>query len=132
MGESFASRLRRTLDHATGIVEYHFSRCHLQNGEDVHAFFTAMADNLLEVPKPRDVVVCLDELIVAPPARALYGEERAKLAKEYYRYSARYAGTTATKIATMTSAVRYRAEGLVYETRDEAFKAILDMRAASS
>jgi hypothetical protein len=132
MGESFASRLRRTLDQNTGIVEYSFSKCNLQNAEDVYAFFKAMADSLSEIPKPRDVVVCLDELIVAPTARPLFGEERAKLAKEYYRFSARYAGTTATKIATMTSAVRYQAEGMVYETREDAFKAILEHRTRTS
>lgn len=128
MSQSFASRLRRTLDMKTGIVEYHFNKCHLATDDDVRDFFRDMAQNLEELPKPRDVVICLDDLIVAPAAREAYSKERARIAKAYYRHSARYAGTSATKIITMTSAVRYQAEGMVYETRDEAFNAILAAR----
>ncbi len=128
MGESFASRIRRTLDHRTGIVEYHFTKCNLLTPDDVHDFFKAFAASLDGVAAPRDVVVCLDEFTISPAVREVYGEVRAKVAKAYYRYSARYSGTSATKIATKTIAVRHSIEVMLYETRELAFAAILTAR----
>ena len=128
MGESFASRIRRTTDHKTGIVEYAFTRCDLKTADDVRDFFKAFALSLDQIPAPRDVIVCLDEFTVAPAVREIYGEVRAKVAKAYYRYSARYSGTTATRIATMSSAVMYKVDGMVYASRELAVAAILAAR----
>lgn len=128
MTKSFASRLKPTRDDATGIVEYRFDRIALNTPEDVEAFFSDFSMSLERQPQPLDVIVCLDSFTVAPAAREAYGMIRAKVAKGYYRHSARYAGPPQTRIATMTSAVRYHAEGLVYETREKAIAAILEAR----
>ncbi len=128
MIKSFASRLKSTRDDATEIVEYHFDRIALNTPEDVEAFFSDFTISLGQHPKPLDVIVCLDSFTVAPAARESYGLIRAKVAKGYYRHSARYAGIPQTRIATMTSAVLYQAEGLVYDTREKAIEAILQAR----
>ena len=128
MSQSFASRIMRMLDPKTGIIEYQFTDCDLQTADDVREFFEAFAKSLEQLPAPRDVVVCLDHFAVAPEVRELYGETRAKIARTYYRYSARYAGTKATKLATMTSALRHKTEGMVYDTREGAVAAILTAR----
>lgn len=128
MPKSYVSHLRPTRIEATGIVEYFFDRVALTTPEDVFIFFDEFVASLDKFPKPLDVVVCLDGLTVAPAAREAYGRERARVAIANYRHSARYAGPTQTRISTMTSAVRYNADGLVYQTREEAFEAILKAR----
>lgn len=120
------------LDREKNVYDVTFSGCSVMTEEDARRFFEAIAEKLKALAPPRDIIFCLDGVDVASQARRAYGVERARVAREYYRFTARYAGRAATKVAVMTSGVVHRIEGMVYETRDEAFSAILQMRANAS
>ncbi len=128
MGSDFASRIQATRHALTGIIEFIFDGCALETEDDVYDFFTAFRQKLDVFPAPRDCVICLDGLQVAPDVRPLYSHERASIARTCYRYSARYAGSPVIRIAVLTSAIRYQADATLYETREEAFAAILMRR----
>jgi hypothetical protein len=119
-------------DPENGIYDMTFLACSIITDDDVRVFFRAIAERLATLPSPRDIIFCLDGVEVAPAARRAYGVERARVAREYYRFTARYAGRSATKVTVMTSGVVHRIEGMVYETRQEAVHAILQMRANAS
>lgn len=128
MAGDFGPLIHPTRHPLTGIIEFTFDQCQLASEQDVYDFFDAFRVKLEAFPAPRDVVVCLDNLAVAPDARAVYGHERAVLARTGYRYSARYAGTPVIRIAMLTSGIRFKADATLYETREEAFAAILMRR----
>jgi hypothetical protein len=128
MGADFADRIKLTRDTSTDIVEVAFDPCSLQTEDDVRAFFRAMGKKIAALPAPRDLIFCLDNVEVASAARKAYGSERAALAKQYYRYTARYAGLASTKVTVMTSGVMHKIDGIVYETRREAVEAVQVMR----
>src|SRR5262249_17242515 len=101
-----------------------FTDCVIATEQDAVAFFDSVAKRLQAVPPPRDLLFCLDGVEVAPAARPGYGRERARIARAYYRHSARYAGLRSLKVTVMTSGVAHHIEGMVYETRDQALAAI--------
>lgn len=125
---NYTSLIHAKRDALTSIIEFTFEPCEVRTDDDVRAFFTAFRAILEPFPAPRDVVICLDNIVVAVEARGFYGQERAAVAKALYRYSARYAGSPVMRIATLTSAIRYASDGTMYETREEAFAAILMLR----
>jgi len=121
-----------THDPKSDVYDVAFSACSIITDGDARMFFNAIAERLQALPSPRDIIFCLDGVEVAPAARRAYGVERARIAREYYRFTARYAGRSATKVTVMTSGVVHRIDGMVYETRDEAVQAVLQMRANAS
>ena len=128
----YARGIRVTHDAELSHYDVSFSACSVMTDDDARSFFEDIATRLASLPTPRDIIFCLDGVEVAPPARRAYGVERARVAREYYRFTARYAGRPTTKVTVMTSGVVHRIEGMVYETREEAVQAILQMRANAS
>ncbi len=129
MSTGFESLIQATRDAITGVIEFTFDACLIDTESRVHEFFAAFKNKLAKFPEPRDVVICLDNLTVAADVRPVYAKERAAVAGAFYRYSARYAGTPVIRIAMLTSGIRYQADATLYETREEAFAAVLMRRA---
>jgi hypothetical protein len=130
--QDYARGISVNYDAELNIYDMTFSACSIMTDADAVAFFDAIAARLAALPSPRDIIFDLDGVEVAPPARRAYGVERARVAREYYRFTARYAGRPTTKVTVMTSGVVHRIEGMVYETRQEAVQAVLQMRANAS
>lgn len=129
--QDYARNIRVTYDSDNKIYEVGFTDCSVVTEADACAFFEAIAKRLAGLPPPRDLVFCLEGVEIGPDARPAYGRERARVARAYYRHSARYAGRSAVKVTVMTSGVVHRIEGMVYETREQAVAAIAAMRKAA-
>ncbi|HLM73406.1 MAG TPA: hypothetical protein VK459_11960, partial [Polyangiaceae bacterium] len=102
----------------------------LENDDDVLCWRREVERRFQRYGRPVDLIINLEGLIVKPSAARSFGAHRAEVLAENTRVSYRFNGNPQTRTSIYTSAVIHGADANIYESRDEALKALLAHRDA--
>jgi hypothetical protein len=100
----------------------------IETNEECEIWFQQWHEYLSKFKKKVDIVVILDNFKVAASIAEKWGEYRAKLNNEYFRFSYRVNPELITGIFIKTSGVRYHAASKEAKTIESAFVAIKEER----
>lgn len=117
-----------TYDAANDIVDAAFRDVILENDDDVVCWRREVERRFQRYGRPVDLIINLDGLIVKPSAARSFGAHRAEVLAEHTRVSYRFNGNPQTRTSIYTSAVIHGADANIYESREEALKALLAHR----
>ncbi|NUQ76718.1 MAG: hypothetical protein HUU21_24545, partial [Polyangiaceae bacterium] len=119
-----------TYDADNDIVDAAFRDVILENDDDVLCWRREVERRFQRYGRPVDLIINLDGLIVKPSAARTFGAHRAEVLSEHTRVSFRFNGNPQTRTSIYTSAVIHGADANIYESREDALKALLAHRAA--
>lgn len=119
-----------TYDADHDIVDAAFRDVILENDEDILCWRREVERRFQRYGRPVDLIINLDGLIVKPSAARSFGAHRAEVLSEHTRVSYRFNGNPQTRTSIYTSAVIHGADANIYESRDDALKALLAHREA--
>ena len=119
-----------TYDAVNDIVDAAFRDVILENDDDVLCWRREVERRFQRYGRPVDLIINLEGLIVKPSAARSFGAHRAEVLAENTRVSYRFNGNPQTRTSIYTSAVIHGADANIYESRDEALKALLAHRDA--
>ena len=119
-------------DEQHDVVTATFEDCILNNALDVARWRTEVESHLSRFPSKVDLLINLDGLVVKYTAGRVFGRERTEVLSRYTRRSFRFGGDEMTKMFVSTSGVINGAAVNVYNSRDEALKALLADRNAQA
>jgi hypothetical protein len=117
-----------TYDAVNDIVDAAFRDVVLETDDDVLCWRREVERRFQRYGRPVDLIINLDGLIVKPTAARSFGAHRAEVLAENTRVSYRFNGNPQTRTSIYTSAVIHGADANIYESRDEALKALLANR----
>lgn len=117
-----------TYDPANDVVDAAFRDVILETEEDVLCWRREVERRFQRYGRPVDLIIDLEGLIVKPSAARSFGAHRAEVLAEHTRVSYRFNGNLQTRTSIYTSAVIHGADANVYESRDEALKALIANR----
>ncbi|WNG32476.1 hypothetical protein F0U60_01855 [Archangium minus] len=127
-----AWRMSFDYDEVHDVVTATFEDCVLNNALDVARWRTEVEGHLSRYPSKVDLLINLDGLVVKYTAGRVFGRERTEVLARYTQRSFRYGGDEMTKMFVSTSGVINGAAVNVYNSRDEALKALLADRAGGN
>jgi hypothetical protein len=117
-----------TYDAVNDVVDAAFRDVILENDDDVACWHREVERRFQRYGRPVDLIINLDGLIVKPSAARAFGAHRAEVLAEHTRVSYRFNGNPQTRTSIYTSAVIHGADANIYESREEALKALLAHR----
>jgi hypothetical protein len=121
-----------TYDAANDVVESSFRDVILETDEDVLCWRREVEKRLQRYGRPVDLLIDLEGLIVKPSAARSFGAHRAEVLAEHTRVSFRWNGNHQTRTSIYTSSVIHGADANIYDSREEALKALLAHREAGT
>jgi len=117
-----------TYDAANDVVDAAFRDVVLETDDDVVCWRREVERRFQRYGRPVDLIINLDGLIVKPSAARSFGAHRAEVLAEHTRVSYRFNGNPQTRTSIYTSAVIHGADANIYDSREEALKALLAHR----
>lgn len=114
------------------LVDASFRDVILETDEDVLCWRREVEKRFQRYGRPVDLIIDLEGLIVKPSAARSFGAHRAEVLAENTRVSYRFNGNPQTRTSIYTSAVIHGADANIYESREEALKALLSNREAGT
>lgn len=110
------------------VVDAAFKDVILETEEDVLCWRHEVEKRFQRYGRPVDLIIDLEGLIVKPSAARAFGAHRAEVLAENTKISYRFNGNPQTRTSIYTSAVIHGADANVYESREEALKALIANR----
>lgn len=117
-----------TYDPVHDLVDASFRDVILETDEDVVLWRREVEKRFQRYGRPVDLIIDLEGLIVKPSAARAFGAHRAEVLAENTRVSYRFNGNPQTRTSIYTSSVIHGADANIYESRDDALKALLSNR----
>ena len=102
----------------------------IETEDDVHLWFEQYQSYFKRFGRKMDFIVVLDDFAVAPAIGARWGEYRARVLKEFTRFSFRVHSNTKVKLFVNTSGVRYDVGREEADSVEDAIAGIKAARAA--
>ena len=96
--------------------------------QDCEVWYGQWYNHLSKYKRKIDCIVVLDDFHVDPAIAATWGEYRAKLNKEHFRYSYRVNADPTVRLFCKTSGVRFNAASAEAPTVEDAIEGIMDSR----
>jgi hypothetical protein len=121
-----------TYDAVNDVVEATFRDVILETEEDVLCWRREVEKRFQRYGRPVDLLIDLEGLIVKPTAARSFGAHRAEVLAEHTRVSFRWNGNRQTRTSIYTSSVIHGADANIYDSRDDALKALLAHREAGT
>jgi hypothetical protein len=117
-----------TYDAVHDVVDSAFRDVILETEEDVLCWRREVEKRFARFGRPVDLIIDLEGLIVKPSAARAFGAHRAEVLAANTRVSYRFNGNLQTRTSIYTSAVIHGADANIYESREEALRALLANR----
>ncbi len=117
-----------TYDASHDVVDASFRDVVLENEEDVLCWRREVDKRFQSYGRQVDLIINLDGLIVRPSAARSFGQHRSQVLAEHTRCSFRFNGNAQTRTSIYTSSVIFGADANLFDSREEALKALLAFR----
>lgn len=124
--------MRFEYDAAIDAVNASFTDCVLATGKDVERWEREVKARLATFGRRVDLLIDMSGLVVKATASVAFGEARTRVLSTFAIHSFRYGADRTTRISVLTSSAIHGVDANVYESREDAVKALLDSRRAAS
>ncbi len=118
-------------DQATDIV-IATPHWHIETEQDVRTWYEQYVAYMKRFNRKMDFVVVLDDFRIKPSVGALWGEHRARIHRDFTRFSFTVRSDSQARLFTKTSNVRYDVATQEAATVEDAIQGVLAARAAAA